>query len=544
VEFPPIRYLTEAERQSARRLRLRHLLLLVLRTALIALLVLAAARPLVPSRGGGGAHEPTALAVILDNSPSSGLVVDGRPVLDRLRTVARESIARATPADLLWLMLADGIARAGTREALLATIDRATPAWHRLDLTGAVARAARLVDAAPLPAREVHVVSDLQRTALGPTRADLPRSVRLLALAPPAAPQSPPNRGIAAARVADGAVMIAVTGTSGAAAAPVTVRVRGRQAGRALAAPGASLSLPLPVAAAGWWIGDAVLDPDELRADDQRPFVWRVAPPARVRAESGTGPFVAAALAVLAEGKRVVAGVGGDVTIGDRPQSGAGKSIVLPPVDPALVGQVNRALSGRGLRWRFAAAGTPGPIAAATLGIDGIPVTRRYRLEAEAGDGARQRGTSVDSAVIATVNGDPWLVRDGDALLLGSRLDTSWTALPAAPAFVPFVDALVNRLTRGEEAIAEREGAPRLEFQTRGADTVGATVWGPDPRESDLTPAPADLVRRALGADVLDDARFAAERFVGTRRAEVSGVLLTLALLVAVVELGVATLTH
>ncbi|MGH7538273.1 MAG: BatA domain-containing protein, partial [Gemmatimonadales bacterium] len=31
--FPPLRYLTEAERQSARRLRLRHLLLLVLRTA-------------------------------------------------------------------------------------------------------------------------------------------------------------------------------------------------------------------------------------------------------------------------------------------------------------------------------------------------------------------------------------------------------------------------------------------------------------------------------------------------------------------------------
>src|SRR5881398_1483251 len=50
AEFPPIRYLTEAERQSARRLKLRHLLLLILRTALIALLVIAAARPLVQSR--------------------------------------------------------------------------------------------------------------------------------------------------------------------------------------------------------------------------------------------------------------------------------------------------------------------------------------------------------------------------------------------------------------------------------------------------------------------------------------------------------------
>src|SRR3989442_3464300 len=50
AEFPPLRYLSEAERQSARRLKLRHLLLLMLRTLLILLIVLAAARPLVPAR--------------------------------------------------------------------------------------------------------------------------------------------------------------------------------------------------------------------------------------------------------------------------------------------------------------------------------------------------------------------------------------------------------------------------------------------------------------------------------------------------------------
>src|SRR5205823_10037685 len=84
AEFPPLRYLSEAERQSARRLKLRHLLLLLLRTALIALVVLAAARPLFPTQASGGSlHEPTALVVILDNSASSGLVVDGHPVLER-----------------------------------------------------------------------------------------------------------------------------------------------------------------------------------------------------------------------------------------------------------------------------------------------------------------------------------------------------------------------------------------------------------------------------------------------------------------------------
>ncbi len=546
AEFPPLRYLSEAERQSARRLKLRHLLLLVLRTALIALVVLAAARPLLPSRdvaGDRGAHEATALAVILDNSPSSGAVVDGRPVLDRLKRAARGSVARATLADHVWLILADGVARAGTLEALLASIDSAAVMPTRLDLATAVAQAARLVDAEALAAREVHVLSDLQRTALGEGRVKIPGGVRVLVLAP--AGQAPANRGIAEVRVSDGAVTVTTVATPGAGQASVTVRLRGRDVGRALAAPSSSVAIPLAPAAPGWWVGEAGLDPDELRADDRRLFVWRVAPPARVQVAPEAGPFVAAAVAVLREGQRVAGGT--DESIGERPGSGTRKSIVLPPADPALIGQANRALAARGVRWRFGAGGTPGLIAAPTLGtIAGIPVARRYRLVAETGTEEGARGTGGDSAILGTVNDEPWLVRDGGVLLIGSRLDTSWTALPAAPAFVPFVDALVNRIARGEAPIGQAEGAAHVEFQTRGVDTVGATVYGPDPRESDLTPATADLVRRGIGGDaqLLDEAQFAAARFAGTRRVDASGLLLALALVVAAVELGVASLAR
>jgi aerotolerance regulator-like protein len=533
LDFPPLRYLTEAERRSARRLKLRHLLLLLLRTALIVTVVLAAARPLVPAPGGGGgAHEPTALVVILDNSPSSGAVNEGRLVLDRLRAAARTSLARTTAADRVWLILADGVVRGGSRDALLGSLDSATPGWQRLDLVAAVERAARLVHAEPLPGREVHVLSDLQRTALAEGRAAAPPGVRVLALAPrrPAA-----NRGIGGIRVAEGSggggVVVSVTGTDGAEPVPVTLRVRGRDVARGLGAPGSAGSLALPAQRPGWWTGEAVLDPDELRADDRRPFVWRVAPPARVAAGASAGPFVVAALAVLRDAQRVAEGR--DVTVGDAPASG--RSVVQPPADPALVGQGNRALAARGVPWRWVPGGTPGPIATAELEmIAGAQVTQRYRLE-RTGNGGE---------VLATVNGEPWLVRLGNVAVLGSRLDTTWTALPAASGFVPFVDALVNRVAAGEADVGQAEGAPRVEFHVRGADTVGATVFGPDPRESDLTPAPPDVAREALGADVLDDAAFAAGRFAGTRRADASGLLLVLALLLAAAELGVATLTR
>jgi len=231
------------------------------------------------------------------------------------------------------------------------------------------------------------------------------------------------------------------------------------------------------------------------------------------------------------------------VAIGDRPEAGTLVSVVIPPSEPALIGQANRALRARGGRWRFASAGTPGPIAGpAVPAIAGLQVTRRYRIETVTGDAGR--GTGADSAVLATVNGEPWLVRDGSVLLLGSRLDTAWTALPAAPAFVPFVDALVNRLARGEAPISEVEGAPRVEFRTRGADTIGAIVYGLDPRESDLTPASPALAHDVLGAEVLDSAAFAAARFAGAGRRDGSGLLLMLALLLALGELGVATRTR
>ncbi len=530
VEFPPLRYLTEAERRSARRLRLRHLLLLLLRTAVIVAVVLAAARPLVPTKRPGGGHPPTALVVVLDNSLSSAAVVNGQVALDRLKTAARTLLQRAAASDRLWLILADGMVRAGTREELVAAVDSASADARRLDLGAAVSRASRVVDAEPAAVREVHVVSDLQRTALGSGLSDPPARVRVLALAPLG--PAPENRGIASARVTEATVVVAVAGTPGAGTVPVTLRIGGREVVRALASPGATVTLPLGDAAPGWWVGEVGLEPDELRADDRRVVVWHTVRPARVRASPAAGPFVTAALSVLQAARRVTDG--SDVTVGERP--GATAAVVMPPGDPVLVGELNRALAARGVGWRFGAVGTPGTITSTTmLGVEGVLVTRRLQLAGRGSDSA---------AVLARVNGDPWVVAVRGVVLLGSRLDTTWTALPTTPAFVPFVDALVNRFVRGEAPVEDREGALGVVFNTVGPDTVSATVFGPDARESDLTAADPALVRAVLGAEVLAGDDFAAAAFAGTSRADVSGLLLLFGLLLALGELAVATLTR
>jgi hypothetical protein len=406
-------------------------------------------------------------------------------------------------------------------------VDSVAPAPQRLDLADAVTRAARAVAAQPLAAREVHLLSDLQATALGDRRAAVPHGVRVLALAPAAAP--PPNRGVAVAEPRDGAIAVSVAGTAGAGATPVALLVNGREIARALAAPGQSVALPVPLGGApGWRVGEVRLPADELRADDARPVVWRVAPPPAVTADAGAGPFVAAALAVLRDGARVTAG--SDVRVSDRPGPA---TIVLPPADDALVGAANRALAAAGVSWRLAAPGSPGALAGApTLGVDGVPVRRRYRLAGRAGD------------TLATVNGEPWLVRTNGVLLLGSRLDTTWTALPIHPAFVPFVERLVGEAARGAATVTTVAGPPGVAFDVRGGDTVVATVSAPDPRESDLTPAGADTAGAALGAAILGEAAFTRAAFGGVGRADVSGWLLVLALLLAATEAAIAWRTR
>src|SRR6185436_18087720 len=71
VVFPAVRYLITTTREHQRRLKLQHLLLLLLRTLLIVALVLAAAGPTLPGSGVAG-HAPSALVLVVDNSPSSG----------------------------------------------------------------------------------------------------------------------------------------------------------------------------------------------------------------------------------------------------------------------------------------------------------------------------------------------------------------------------------------------------------------------------------------------------------------------------------------
>lgn len=555
VEFPAVRYLSETARVHQRRLNLQHWLLLLARTLLIVLLVLAAAGPTSP-RGGAGTHAPTAMVLILDNSLSSGVTAGGVPAIDGLRTAARDILGRATADDRLWLVTTDGIALPGSRDELQRIADTLRPSSHRLDLGEAIGLARDVLSGETMPG-EVIVVSDLQASALTPARGSGAITV--------AAPEGPAiaNAGIAALETGSqpwtadgGAITVHLVGND-TAGVPVSVRLGERRNRQALAAPTRPVTLPMGVQERGWVPLEVELAPDELRGDDRWSTVVRVAPPARVRWDPADR-YLAAAFEVLRGGGRVVPGA--DLSAGTL---GPGPSLVLPPRDPAQVGALNRALAARGVTWQFGAPVTVPGVTDSGAFLGSERLTRRHELTA-VGSG--------ETGVLVRTGGVPWLVRSGEVVLAGSRFDPEWTSLPLSARFVPLLDALVNRIVRGEIASlaaapgdpvqlpdrTDRVAAPGrtvtveggalfrpattgTHYLLSGPDTIGVMSVNPDPRESDLTRAGNRTVTslwRGARVVALDDGANAA--FTSASRGDLRGPFLWTALALGLLEAGLA----
>lgn len=556
VAFPAVRYLQQVTRDHRRRLKLQHWLLLLVRTLLVVALVLAAAGPTV-ARDGLSGHAPAAMVLIVDNSPSSGAVTDGTPILDRLRAAAGAVLDKATTEDALWLLTADGVARRASAALLRTTVDSLAPSELRLDLGRALAQARDILANEERPV-EVVVLSDLQRSAVSAATLPLPVVVGVPDVVPPA------NLGVAMLdpgpqpwSLGDNRARVRLVGDSGR-SAPVVVQLGNRADRPRLASAGPTLEVPLPANIPGWWPLTADLDPDEFRADDHRSTLVRVLPVAKAQWDPSDA-YLATAAATLREGGRLQEG--SEVSLG---WLGSGPSVVEPPADLAALGSLNRALERRGVSWRFG-----GPVAREQMSDSGalLPAIRVARRLTLSYVGGAARG------VEATVGGEPWIVRAGDVVLLGSRLEPSWTGLPTSAAFVPLVDALANRLVRGEQALVTgTPGAPvslpddvdrvtqagrvwRVEggaswrppaagiyLLQSGPDTLGALAVNLDPRESELATAPRSQIEALWsGARLVPLDRVGEAAFAAGARGQLRAPLLWLALLLGLIEMGLAS---
>jgi len=168
--FPTLRFLRMSMEKTARRRRLQHWLLLILRAVLFALLALAVAEPISEATGGWLRGERYAAAIVLDNSYSMATNGHGGSRLERAKT---EAIALLNgdekPSVAALLTTNGGFVSHDTLSAglddLRKGIARAQPGYGPTTLGQRVRSALALLAEDSSPRKALYVFSDLQRSA-------------------------------------------------------------------------------------------------------------------------------------------------------------------------------------------------------------------------------------------------------------------------------------------------------------------------------------------------------------------------------------------
>lgn len=166
--FPALRFIQKRADVNQRRLQLRHLLLLLLRMAAIALLAFALARPSLKLSGSVGSQEaPVAAALVFDAAPRMEYRHENQTRLEAAKDLGRWLVAQL-PEQSEIAVLDTGLAAvafqpdpgaAKDRVARLESVANSQP------LPTSIEAAAKLLRQSSLDRKEIYVFTDLARSA-------------------------------------------------------------------------------------------------------------------------------------------------------------------------------------------------------------------------------------------------------------------------------------------------------------------------------------------------------------------------------------------
>jgi len=526
VQFPSLMFLRRVPYQSVRRRRIRHWLLLFMRLAALALIVLAFARPFLRrteiTAGASGARE---VVILLDRSYSMGYGGKWAQAV----AAAGNAINGLTAADRASVVLFSSntevaLRSASDRARLLAAVADLQPGAGATRYGPALKLAGSILSESALPRREAILISDFQRGGWqGSEGVRLPDGAVLTPV--PVADSGKTNLAIAPVSLqrTEFQNQQRITVTTGAVnhtdAAAANVEISLEIGGRAIqsrrvnvAARGSVSATFDPVTVADRNVRATVrLADDALPRDNVFHFVVSPEDPVEVivgeRPGSGrnTSLYLTRALAV-SEAPHIQAKVrpADSLSVEDL----AAASVVILNDVPIAQTTAERLQSfvqkGGGLfvvagdraAWPSVAdilPGAPGPPvdrsrgAAARLGAleYGHPLFEVFRGP-RTGDFASARfygyrsvslGPGV-STLARFDDGQPALVErrvgTGRVLLWTSTLDTTWTDLALKPVFVPFVNRVVRYLGAYREPRPWRMVGdvvdPGLQAPARGSD--------------------------------------------------------------------------
>ena len=549
VAFPSLMFLRRIPYQSVQRRRVRHLLLLLLRLAALALIVGAFARPFFRSAdpaaaAAGGARE---VVVLVDRSYSMGYGDRWTRAMGEAQA-AVDALAPGDRASIVFFGAVTDVALRSTADKarLKAALEGAAVSAGATQFGPGLKLAGSILAESSLPRREVVMVSDFQRG--GWRGADGVRLPDGAVLTPRSVgEEGGPNAAVTPVALErstfSGQERVSVTAgvaNHGAAALEglaVTLEVNGRpvQTQRVTVAPGASTAATFaPVTLSGAEVRASVrLPEDPLVRDNAFHFTIAAGRPVRTllvsRGGAGDGSlYLAQALAVGESPRFAVTARQADAVTTDDLASADLVIVNDVQVSSAAADRLSRFVErGGGLLTIAGQRGTwpqeharsapamAGDVVDRTRGSAGRlvgleyghPVFEPFRAP-RSGDfsaarfyGYRTATPQPDAQVLARFeDGTPALVDrkvgSGRTLLWTSAVDLDWTDLPLKPVFLPFVHQAARYLA------AYREPDPWLTVgdvldpaQTPAAAVDVRTIVTPSGGRVPLDPEGGDVIQ-------------------------------------------------
>lgn len=310
VRFPTLRFLRMSMEKTARRRRIQHWLLLLLRAAALAMLALAAAEPFQKALGGWQSGQRHAAVILLDNSLSMSVRREEGTCLDVAKRQA-DALLAADDAPALVAVAATngrkgGLSLSADLEAARKNVQAVPASAGRATLPALVEQAAGVLATSDCPKKSIYLLGDMQKISyeeLASAR-ELARSEGVFLLVVDVGKHAAGNAAVTELAISPERLVgqpvqfkATVTNTS---ARPRQVHVVLRATGgpseavtKDLAAAGspgdsATVWLSRTFARAGEVTGEvAILDADDLPADNVRRFHITIAQAAKALVVAG-----------------------------------------------------------------------------------------------------------------------------------------------------------------------------------------------------------------------------------------------------------------
>jgi len=200
-----LRFLEEIHRKRMKRMRLRQWLILILRTLIILFVILAFTRPTLRgvNFGNVGSHEKTAVAILVDNSYSTGATRGGTDVFTFEKAAANKILSMLEEGDAA----AVGIFNRSVKwlsprpsrffQNLSAMLDTVAISDFDTDILNAISEGKRILKDYPSPNKEIYILTDgVKNGWFTPTAVDTSEDIPVFVL--PISPDRMDNRTVSA----------------------------------------------------------------------------------------------------------------------------------------------------------------------------------------------------------------------------------------------------------------------------------------------------------------------------------------------------------